>query len=48
MSLLSNEKGKTDRNNCIKGINYTQVQNTHRKKQRLKIEEDEGHGQGLT
>ena len=42
MSLPSNEKGKTDRNNCIKGINYTQIQNTHRKKQRLKIKEDEG------
>ena len=47
MSLLSNEKGKTDRNNCIKGINYTQIQNAHRKKQRLKIKEDEGHGQAL-
>ena len=28
MSLLSNEKGKTGRNNCMKGINYTQIQNT--------------------
>lgn len=46
MSLPSNQKGKTDSNDCIQGINHAENQHSQKEK-RLKVKEDEG-GQGLT